>query len=331
LCRQTPALVQVSNFYISTSHFCLPPRNSVQSEVRLADMPESSNSSTNTKTVVVASKPDRPELSDLLPPLLQWLKEHGYKVLADRESARYYPGMETIPRDDFAKVFPTLALVLGGDGTLLSVARAVACVQTLILGVNLGTLGFLTEVQVSGLYPALEAIETGDYMVDTRSMLSCSLVRNGTTLAAHLALNDLVVSKSAIARLNHFQLFVDSEFVSSYKADGLIIASPTGSTAYSLGAGGPILKPDVQAFVITPVSPHGLTHRPVVVRDSVQIEIRVKTGDEQAYLSLDGQVGMPIQDGDVIRCVKAEHSAKLLRFQKTFFEVLATKLKWGER
>ena len=131
--------------------------------------------------------------------------------------------------------------------------------------------------------------------------------------------------------MNSFQLYVDSEFVSSYKADGLIIASPTGSTAYSLGAGGPILKPDVQAFVITPVSPHGLTHRPVVVRDSVLIEIRVNTGDEQAYLSLDGQVGMPVQEGDLVRCVKAEHPAKLLRFEKTFFEVLSTKLKWGER
>jgi NAD+ kinase len=294
-------------------------------------MPESPSSTPRPKTVVVASKPDRPELSEVLPPLCRWLKERGYCVVADRESAVYYSGLESLPRDDFAKLSPQLALVLGGDGTLLSVARAVACVDTLILGVNLGTLGFLTEVQLSGLYPALEAIESGHYIVDTRSMLSCSLVRNGSTLTTHLALNDLVVSKSAIARLNHFQLYVDSEFVSSYKADGLIIASPTGSTAYSLGAGGPILKPDVQAFVITPVSPHGLTHRPVVVRDTVLIEIRVKTGEEQAYLSVDGQVGMPIQDGDLIRCVKAEHSAKLLRFQKTFFEVLSTKLKWGER
>jgi NAD+ kinase len=157
------------------------------------------------------------------------------------------------------------------------------------------------------------------------------VVRGGEIVATHAALNELVVSKSAIARLNYFELFVDSEFVSSYRADGLIIATPTGSTAYSLGAGGPILKPDVDAFVITPVSPHGLTHRPVVVRDTVEIEIRVKTGDEEGYLSLDGQVGMPMRDGDIVRCVKADHPARLLRFQKTFFEVLATKLKWGER
>src|SRR6202162_1464104 len=134
-------------------------------------------------------------------------------------------------------------------------------------------------------------------------MLSCSLVRGGGIVATHTAQNEVVVSKSAIARLNHFELYVDKEFVSSYRADALIIATPTGSTAYSLGAGGPILNPDVDAFVITPVSPHGLTHRPVVVRDTVEIEIHVKTGKEEAYLSFDGQVGMPLQ-GDIIRrCV----------------------------
>jgi NAD+ kinase len=167
--------------------------------------------------------------------------------------------------------------------------------------------------------------------VDSRSMLGGSLIRGGETLATHAALNEVVVSKGAIARLNHFELFVNTEFVSSYRADALIIATPTGSTAYSLGAGGPILNPDVDAFVVTPVSPHGLTHRPVVVRDTVEIEIHVKAGKEQAYLSFDGQVGMAVRDGDIVRCVKAEHRAKLLRFQKTFFEVLATKLKWGER
>ena len=283
------------------------------------------------KTVAIISKPDRPELAEVLPRLYERLKEHNYNVVIDNESAAYYQGPLAMARDEFAKISPDLALVLGGDGTLLSAARAVASTGTLILGINLGTLGFLTEVQLSGLYPALDAIENSHYVVDSRSMLSCSLLRNGSTLTTHVALNDLVVSKSAIARLNSFQLFVDAEFVSSYKADGLIIATPTGSTAYSLGAGGPILKPDVQAFLITPVSPHGLTHRPVVVRDTVVIEIRVNTGQEQAYLSLDGQVGMPVQDGDLLHCGKAEHPAKLLRFQKTFFEVLSTKLKWGER
>lgn len=293
-------------------------------------MPEPSQSSAQ-KTVVIISKPDRPELAEVLPALEKWLQARHYSVAIDEESAVYYAAAQVVSRNDLGKLAPGLALVLGGDGTLLSAARAVASSGTLILGVNLGTLGFLTEVSLTGLYPALEAIEQGRYVVDIRSMLTCTLVRSGVTLATHAALNDLVVSKSAISRLNHFELFVDAEFVSSYKADGLIIATPTGSTAYSLGAGGPILKPDVQAFVITPVSPHGLTHRPVVVRDTVVIEIRVNTGQEQAYLSLDGQVGMPLQDGDFVRAVKAEHPVKLLRFQKTFFEVLSTKLKWGDR
>jgi NAD+ kinase len=293
-------------------------------------MPNSSKSSRQ-KTIAIISKPGRPELSDLLPALEKWLLERKYKVLMDEESVAYFPAASLVPRSELSAHSPDIALVLGGDGTLLSAARAVAKSGTLILGVNLGTLGFMTELAPADLYPALEAIEKEQYVVDIRSMLSCSLIRNGETIATHEALNELVVSKSAIARLNHFELFVDAEFVSSYKADALIIATPTGSTAYSLGAGGPILKPDVDAFLITPVSPHGLTHRPVVVRDTVEIEIQVKTGEEEAYLSLDGQVGMPVRDGDIVRCVKAEHPARLLRFKKTFFEVLATKLKWGER
>lgn len=301
------------------------------SEEKSEEMSESPQSSTRQKTVAIISKPDRPELSEVLPALEKWLQQRNYAVVVDQESAAYFSASTVMPRSELASRSPDLALVLGGDGTLLSAARAVAKAGTPILGVNLGTLGFMTELPLADLYSALDAIEKGHYIVDSRSMLSCSLVRGGEIVATHVALNELVVSKSAIARLNHFELFVDSEFVSSYRADGLIIATPTGSTAYSLGAGGPILKPDVDAFVITPVSPHGLTHRPVVVRDTVKIEIQVKTGQEEAYLSLDGQVGMPMRDGDIVRCVKAEHPARLLRFQKTFFEVLATKLKWGER
>jgi len=294
-------------------------------------MPKAAQSSTRHKTVAIISKPGRPELSEVLPALEKWLLQHNYAVVVDQESGVYFSGSTVMARSELARRSPDLALVLGGDGTLLSATRAVAKAGTLILGVNLGTLGFLTELAMTDLYPALEAIEKERYVVDSRSMLSGSLIRDGKTLATHAALNEVVVSKSAIARLNYFELFVDSEFVSSYRADALIIATPTGSTAYSLGAGGPILNPDVNAFVITPVSPHGLTHRPVVVRDTVEIEIHVKTGKEEAYLSFDGQVGMPAHVGDVVRCVKAEYPARLLRFQKTFFEVLATKLKWGER
>ena len=302
-----------------------------KSESQFSDSMSTTPKRSDGKTVAIISKPGRPELSEVLPALEKWLQEHDFSVIADKESAAYFPAAKVVARGELATCSPELALVLGGDGTLLSAARAVARVGTMILGVNLGTLGFLTELALGDLYPALEAVVKGEYVVESRAMLRCALVRGGNVVATHHALNDVVVSKSAIARLNYFELFVDSEFVSSYKADGLIIATPTGSTAYSLGAGGPILKPDVDAFVITPVSPHGLTHRPVVVRDTVEIEIRVNTGQEEAYLSLDGQVGMPVRDGDIARCVKAEHPARLLRFKKTFFEVLATKLKWGER
>jgi NAD+ kinase len=307
------------------------PMSEAMLEETSEDMSEPAPSSNRQKTVAIVSKPDRPELREVLPGLEKWLEQRNYEVVMDRESAAYFSGSTVMARRELAACSPYLVLVLGGDGTLLSAARAVAKAGTLILGVNLGTLGFLTEVPLADLYPALEAVAKGAYAVESRSMLLCTLVRGGETIATHQALNDAVVSKSAIARLNYFELFVEAEFVSSYKADGLIVATPTGSTAYSLGAGGPILKPDVNAFVVTPVSPHGLTHRPVVVRDTVAIEIHVKTGQEEAYLSLDGQVGMPVRDGDIVRCVKAEHPARLLRFHKTFFEVLATKLKWGDR
>jgi NAD+ kinase len=169
-------------------------------------MPESAHNLSRPKRVAILSKPDRPELSEVLPALEKWLLAREYTVAMDDESAAYYPAAQVVPRSELGKFVPSLALVLGGDGTLLSAARAVSNSGTLILGINLGTLGFLTEVALTGLYPALEAIELGKYVVDSRSMLSCSLVRGGSTLATHAALNDLVVSKSAISRLNHFEL-----------------------------------------------------------------------------------------------------------------------------
>jgi NAD+ kinase len=162
-------------------------------------------------------------------------------------------------------------------------------------------------------------------------MLSCQVLREGRCVAHYHALNDVVVNKSAIARLADFDLYIDGDFVSNYKADGLIVATPTGSTAYSLAAGGPVLMPSVEGFVITPVSPHALTHRPLVIRDSVEISIVVKAAEEHAFLSVDGQVGMPLMEADRVTCRKSEHQVKLLRMKKTFFDVLRAKLKWGQR
>jgi NAD+ kinase len=224
-----------------------------------------------------------------------------------------------------------LVVVLGGDGTLLSAARAVAAAGIPILGVNLGSLGFLTEVPLDQLYPTLEGVERSCCTVENRSMLHCEVFRGSTNTGRYDALNDVVIGKGTIARLNHCDVHIDGAFVSSYQADSLIVSSPTGSTAYSLAAGGPILMPSVEAFVVTPVSPHSLTHRPLVVRDSSEIEIVAKTGEDEAYLSIDGQVGMPLFNGDRVVCRKSAHQVKLLRIKGTFFDVLRTKLKWGQR
>jgi NAD+ kinase len=163
-------------------------------------------------------------------------------------------------------------------------------------------------------------------------MLHCQLVREGKCASEYEALNDVVVSKGALARISDFDVYIDDAFVSNYKADGLIIATTTGSTAYSLASGGPILAPDVPGFVITPVSPHALTNRPLVVRDSAGIEVRIKSTQEDSYLTVDGQVGMPVRDSDRIVCRKSKHQVKLIRRRETtFFDVLRVKLKWGER
>ena len=230
-----------------------------------------------------------------------------------------------------ASKHPDLVVVLGGDGTLLSAARVTAAIDVPLLGVNLGSLGFLTEVPLQSLYPMLDAIAKGRAAVEHRSLMQCELLRGETVRGTYLVFNDAVVNKTALARLNNYELFVDKAFVSSYRADGMIVATPTGSTAYSLSAGGPVLMPTVNAFVITPVAPHSLTHRPLVVPDSVEIEILLRSEEEVAYLSLDGQPGLDLRDGDRVRCRRSEHQVTLFRTGLDFFHVLRSKLKWGER
>lgn len=283
------------------------------------------------KSVAIISKPSKAELATILPDLLSWFRQRGYHLYLDRETAQYTDGEDVVPRQEIGAKHPDFALVLGGDGTLLSAARAVAHEGVPILAVNLGSLGFLTEVPLSEMQATLEAIDAGDCPTEQRALLDCSLIRGGNKVAQHFALNDAVVSKSAIARLLDFDLVIDGVFVFNCKADGVIIATPTGSTAYSLAAGGPVLMPSVTSFVVTPVCPHSLTHRPLVVADKATIELRLETGDEDAYLSIDGQVGLPVKPGDCVTCHRAGHTVKLLRMKKTFFDVLRTKLKWGQR
>jgi NAD+ kinase len=283
------------------------------------------------KTAAIISRPDRPQVAQIIPGLLAWLAEHGYKIIIDQETSRYIGGPQIVPRAEMASHALDLVVVLGGDGTLLSAARVTAAIDVPLLGVNLGSLGFLTEVPLQSLYPMLEAIEQGRATVEHRSLMEVELLRGDEVRGTYLVFNDAVVNKTALARLNTYDLYIDKAFVSSYRADGIIVATPTGSTAYSLSAGGPVLMPSVKAFVLTPVAPHSLTHRPLVVPDSVEIEILLRSEEEVAYLSLDGQPGLDLRDGDRVRCRRSEHQVNLFRTGTDFFHVLRTKLKWGER
>jgi NAD+ kinase len=281
------------------------------------------------KAAAIVSKPGKPELASIVPGLIEWFRRHQYAVVVDHETASYAVGVEILARDEMASWPLKFVVVLGGDGTLLSAARSMAKAGIPVLGVNLGSLGFLTEVPLEELYPTLKGIEEGCCNVETRSMVHCEVLRKGSLVASYDALNDIVVGKGTISRLNHCDVYIDGAFVSVYKADSLIVSTPTGSTAYSLAAGGPILMPSVDAFVVTPVAAHSLTNRPLVVRDTSKIEIVVNTGQDEAYLSVDGQIGMPMYDGDRVTCRKSEHQVKLLRIKGTFFDVLRAKLKWG--
>jgi NAD+ kinase len=283
------------------------------------------------KVAAIISRPARAEVAATVPQLLRWLHEHGYTVIVDQETAKFSHGEKMVPRTQMSSQPLDLVVVLGGDGTLLSAARATAPVDVPLLGVNLGSLGFLTDVPLSSLFPMLDQIAHGKAAVEQRSLMQCELLRGQEVLGTYLVFNDAVVNKTALARLNNYDLFIDKVFVSSYRADGMIVATPTGSTAYSLSAGGPVLMPTVNAFVITPVAPHSLTHRPLVVPDSVEVELLLRSDEEVAYLSLDGQPGLDLCDGDRVRCRRSKHSVSLFRTDHDFFHVLRTKLKWGER
>jgi NAD+ kinase len=279
----------------------------------------------------IISRPARPEVARTVPELLAWLNAHGYTVIVDPETAKYSDGQEEVQRAQMSSRPLDLVIVLGGDGTLLSAVRATAAIDVPLLGVNLGSLGFLTDVPLSSLFSMLDQVVQGRAPVEQRSLMQCDLMRGEQILGSYLVFNDAVVNKTTLARLNHYDLFVDKMFVSSYRADGMIVATPTGSTAYSLSAGGPVLMPTVNAFVITPVAPHSLTHRPLVVPDSAVVELLLRSDEEVAYLSLDGQPGLDLKDGDRVRCRRSEHKVSLFRTETDFFKVLRTKLKWGER
>lgn len=284
------------------------------------------------KRAAIISKRGKPDLPGIVNDLVRWLRAHGYAISADSISREFCDGCDSAEREDLPIQKPDFVIVLGGDGTLLSVARSVAPAGIPILGVNLGSLGFLTEVKQEELVPTLEAIDAGQCGLSVRSMIHCQLRRKQECHASYEALNDVVVHQSALARLAVFDVRVNGKFVANYTADGLIVSTPTGSTAYSLAAGGPILAPDLPGFVITPVASHALTNRPLVVQDTDTIELSAQGRGDSVLLTVDGQQGCSVGEGDVVVCRKSEFQVKLLKLEgRSFFDVLRTKLKWGER
>ncbi len=283
------------------------------------------------EAVAVMTKPGAPAAFVLLPKLMEYLAQRGVSVRYDEQSAHYLHRADGLPRESLVDG-TGMVIVLGGDGTLLSAARAVAGREIPVFAVNLGGLGFLTTIPVEDLYPELERALDNEQRIAGRRMLSCHVVRAGRQIASYEALNDIVITKSSIARMIDVETNVDSHYVCTYKADGLIIATPTGSTAYSLSAGGPIIFPAVAALAITPICPHTLTNRPVIVPDTSVIQVRNLAEDNSAYLTIDGQIGEPLFKDDHVLCRRSEHSVFLIRPpRQLFFDVLRQKLKWGER
>jgi len=264
-----------------------------------------------------------------------WLADRRIEAIFETATAALMPPLEGRRVGDKRTLATEteIVLVLGGDGTLLNMADVIGEVgsNVAILGVNFGSLGFLTEVTLPELYPALEAAVCGRARVETRLMLRSTTMRGGQTFASHIALNDAVITKAARSRMIDLSVSVEDEFLTRVKADGLIIATPTGSTAYNMAAGGPIVQPNVDALVLTPIAPHTLTNRPIVIpgRSVVHVQPNMEERDE-VFVTFDGQAGFQLQAGDRVTVQSSERPLRLIRpSTRSYFEVLRTKLKWG--
>ena len=286
----------------------------------------------NIKRIGIVSKPKKLEIGEIVPPLIKWLRDRDIEVCIDKETGAITNNAEYCLTRNEMPTKVDLLIVMGGDGTLLATARALHGKPVPILAVNLGGLGFLTVITQEELYPTLESVLRGEHRSERRVQLEGSLIRADEVITSFLALNDAVLNKGAISRILDFELRVNGQFVSSYKSDGLIVSTPTGSTAYSLAAGGPITMPSVEAFIVTPICAHTLTHRPLVVPDKASIEIAVTTLREAAYLTVDGQVGIATHSEDRVCLKKADSYVELIQSAgKDYFRILQQKLRWGER
>jgi len=270
--------------------------------------------------------------------LVAWLDERGIAAVFETETASLAgtrPATRTWSREDLPN-HVDLIIVLGGDGTLLSMATRIArtCHDVPMLGVNFGSLGFLTETRIDELYPTLESVIAGTATYDERVLLSAEAYRTREPFDSRVVLNDVVFTKAALSRIIELSVSVSTGLVTKVKADGLIVASATGSTAYNLAAGGPIVHPRVDALVLTPIAPHTLTHRPIVIPGNETVDVRPlpDAGAEDIFVTYDGQSGYPLEKGDSIRIRKHERILRLVKAPaRSYFEVLREKLKWGER
>ena len=280
------------------------------------------------KKVGIIAKKNKTEAIEASRNLINWLKSRGVEVIVDNEFKKEVG--EFISETDLSQA--ELLVVLGGDGTLLSAARLIGNSDVPILGVNLGGLGFLTAFSLNQLYPVIEKILSEDYETEKRMMLTTTIIRRNEVIAKYSVLNDVVINKAAIARIIDLETSIDEYYLTSFKADGLIISTPTGSTAYSMAAGGPIVFPSLHTIILTPICPHTLTNRPILVPDSVKIRVILRSKNEDVFLTFDGQVGQSLRVDDVVEIKKSDRAVRLIKSPfKDYFEVLRTKLRWGER
>ena len=287
------------------------------------------------RRVGVVIKPHQPEVLQTICRLAEWLDTHGLTLVGTPELERSRIesevgcAVETLESGKLAASVDLL-VVLGGDGTMIATARMVGDSEVPVLGINYGSLGYLAEFRIEEMFPALETILAGNYRLDSRVMLAVELFRGEGQVTRNRVLNDVVINKSALARIIEIEAYLNSQYVNSFRADGLIVSTPTGSTAYNLSAGGPVIYPSMNAVVITPICPFTLSNRPIVVPDDALIELCLKTPEEEVVLTLDGQVGLPLKVGDRVVIRKSRTTFNLVQpMNRNYFDVLRDKLRWG--
>lgn len=279
----------------------------------------------------IVVKPNKEEAVSVARELIGWLAQRDIRVYLDSIVASSVNPSLSCPREEIGR-WVDLLIVLGGDGTLLSAVRHLEGERVPILGVNLGGLGFLTEITLEELYPVLEKALEGNMETERRMKLHVTVIRRGNKVGEYTILNDVVISKSILARIIHLRNSINGAYVTTYRGDGVIICTPTGSTAYSLAAGGPIVYPSMDSVLITPICPHTLTNRPLVIPDRATVEFTLETEESDVRLTLDGQVGCDILPFDQVVITKAKNHVFFIKSPfKDYFQILRTKLKWGER